>query len=119
MSEATPDHSSLSRIRQRLPQEIYQEVFNWVLGVLAKEGLLKGKTLAVDATTLEANAALRNVVRRDTGQGYREYLEGLAQAEGIQTPTRQDLVGSTRSGRAKAPTRTGSILTTRRPASPR
>ncbi len=73
LSEATPDHSSLSRIRQRLPQEVYQEVFNWVLGVLAKEGLLKGKTLAVDATTLEANAALRNVVRRDTGPGYREY----------------------------------------------
>ena len=91
LSEATPDHSSLSRIRQRLPQEIYQEVFNWVLGVLAKEGLLKGQTLAVDATTLEANAALRNVVRRDTGQGYREYLEGLAQAEGIETPTRQDV----------------------------
>ena len=78
-------------MRQRLPQEVYQEVFNWVLTVLAKEGLLKGKTLAVDATTLEANAALRSVVRRDTGQGYREYLEGLAQAEGIEAPTRQDL----------------------------
>ena len=91
LSEATPDHSSLSRIRQRLPPEVYQEVFNWVLTVLAKEGLLKGPTLAVDATTLEANAALRSVVRRDTGQGYREYLEGLAQAEGIETPTRQDV----------------------------
>ena len=91
LSEATPDHSSLSRIRQRLPQEIYQEVFNWVLGVLAKEGLLKGQTLAVDATTLEANAALRSVVRRDTGQGYREYLEALARAEGIEAPTRQDV----------------------------
>ena len=91
LSEATPDHSSLSRIRQRLPQEIYQEVFNWVLGVLAKEGLLKGQTLAVDATTLEANAALRSVVRRDTGQGYREYLEDLARAEGIEAPTRQDV----------------------------
>ena len=91
LSEATPNHSSLTRIRQRLPSEIFQAVFNWVLRVLAKEGLLKGKTLAVDATTLEANAALRSVVRRDTGQGYREYLEGLAQAEGIETPTRQDL----------------------------
>ena len=91
LSEATPDHSSLTRIRQRLPPEVYQEVFNWVLTVLAKEGLLKGQTLAVDATTLEANAALRSVVRRDTGQGYREYLEGLAQAEGIEAPMRQDL----------------------------
>ena len=90
-SEATPDHSSLSRIRQRLPQEIYEAVFHWVLGVLAQEGLLKGQTLAVDATTLEANAALRSVVRRDTGQGYREYLEDLARAEGIETPTRQDV----------------------------
>jgi transposase len=62
-----------------------------VLKVLAQEGLLKGKTVAVDATTLEANAALRRIVRRDTGEGYDEYLKGLAPAEGIETPTRQDL----------------------------
>ena len=91
LTETTPDHSSLSRIRQRLPLEVHQEVFNWVLKVLAEEGLLRGKTVAVDATTLEANAALRSIVRRDTGEGYDEYLEGLAQAEGIETPTRQDL----------------------------
>ena len=91
LTETTPDHSSLSRIRQRLPLEVHQECFNWVLKVLAEEGLLKGKTVAVDATTLEANAALRSIVRRDTGEGYDDYLEGLAQAEGIETPTRQDL----------------------------
>ena len=91
LTETTPEHSSLSRIRQRLPLEVHQEVFNWVLKVLAKQDLLKGKTVAVDATTLEANAALGSIVRRDTGEGYDEYLKGLAQAEGIETPTRQDL----------------------------
>ena len=91
LTETTPGHSSLSRIRQRLPLEVHQEVFNWVLKVLALEGLLKGKSVAVDATTLEANAALRSIVRRDTGEDYDDYLKGLAQAEGIETPTRQDL----------------------------
>ena len=91
LTDHTPDHSSLSRIRQRLSLEVHQEVFNWIGKVLAKEGLLKGKTLAVDATTLEANAALRSIVRRDTGEGYEEFLEGLAKASGIDTPTRQDL----------------------------
>ena len=89
--QSTPDHSSLSRIRQRLPVEVHQAVFTWVLKVLADHDLLKGKTVAVDATTLEANAAMRSIVRRDTGQTYGEYLEGLAQAEGIETPTKQEL----------------------------
>lgn len=91
LTDRTPDHSSLSRIRQRLSVEVHQEVFNWIGKVLAKEGLLKGETLAVDATTLEANAALRSIVRRDSGEGYEDYLESLAQASGIETPTRQDL----------------------------
>ena len=90
-TDSTPDHSSLSRIRGRLPVEVHQSVFDWVLKVLADHDLLKGKTVAVDATTLEANAAMRSIVRRDTGQAYSEYLEGLARAEGIQTPTKQDL----------------------------
>ncbi len=71
--------------------EVHQAVFDWVLKVLADHDLLKGKTVAVDATTLEANAAMRSIVRRDTGKTYSEYLQGLAQAEGIQTPTKQDL----------------------------
>ena len=70
---------------------MHQAVFDWVLKVLADHDLLKGKTVAVDATTLEANAAMRSIVRRDTGQAYQEYLEGLARAEGIPTPTKHDL----------------------------
>jgi transposase len=91
LTAATPDHSSLSRIRHRLPLELHQEVFAWILTVLTKVGLLRGKTLGVDATTLEANAALRSIIRRDSGVQYREYLEDLARASGIDTPTREDL----------------------------
>ena len=91
LSQSTPDHSSLSRIRTRLDVEVHQEVFTFVLKVLAEKGLLRGKTIGVDATTLEANAALRSIVRRDDGAGYRDYLESLAKASGIATPTREDL----------------------------
>jgi len=91
LSESTPDHSTLSRTRRRLSVEVHEEVFNWILKVLASSKLLKGKTLGVDATTLEANAALRTIVRRDTGETYNEFLTRLAQASGIETPTREDL----------------------------
>ena len=91
LTESTPDHSTLSRIRQRLPVEVHDEVFTWILTVLAKADLLKGKTVAVDATTLEANAALRSLQRRNTGEAYQEYLTTLAKASGIETPTRADL----------------------------
>jgi transposase len=87
----TPDHSTLSRIRQRLPVEVYREVFGWIQRVLGRAGLIKGKTAGVDATTLEANAAMRSIVRRDSGEGYVEYLEGLARASGNATPSREDL----------------------------
>lgn len=90
LSERTPDHSSLCRIRQRLDVEVYEEIFAFVLKVLARKGLLKGRTIGVDATTLEANAALRSIVRRDDGTGYEEYLNTLAKASGIETPTRMD-----------------------------
>lgn len=90
LSETTPDHSNLSRTRRRIDLETHQAVFDWVLGVLAKEGLLKGKTLGIDATTLEANAALRSIVRRDSGESYDEFLDGLVKASGIDTPTRED-----------------------------
>ena len=89
--EITPDHSSLSKIRLRIDLETHEEVFTWVLKRLAEKGLLKGKTLGIDATTLEANAAMRSIVRRDTGDGYNEFLTQLAQASGIATPTREDL----------------------------
>ena len=101
LEEAPPDHSSLSRIRSRLTLEVHREVFAWVLRVLAVYGLIDGKTLGVDATTLEANAALRSIVRRDTGQQYQSYLEDLAKASGIQTPTRADLAKLDRKRRKK------------------
>lgn len=91
LTESTPDHSSLSRTRRLMSVETHERVFQWVLGVLAKKGLLRGKTLGVDATTLEANAALRSIVRRDTGEPYEQFLMGLARASGIETPTREDL----------------------------
>ena len=86
-----PDHSTLSRTRRLIDLEVHQQVFTWVLGVLARAGLVKGKTVGIDATTLEANAAMRSIVRRLDGQAYQDYLTGLAKASGIETPTRQDL----------------------------
>jgi len=90
-TQEPPDHSTISRNRRLIDVEAHQEVFTWVVGVLAKEDLIRGKTLGIDATTLEANAALRSIVRRDTGESYQEFLVGLARASGIETPTREDL----------------------------
>jgi transposase len=89
--EGTPDHSTLSRTRRLIDLETHHRVFTWVLKVLAVQGLISGKTAGIDATTLEANAALRSIVRNDTGQGYQEFLTQLAKASGIETPTREDL----------------------------
>jgi transposase len=89
--ERTPHHSSLTRIRRRLPLEVHQSVFGWILRVLASYKLIDGKTMGVDGTTLEANAALRTIERRDNGQSYNEFLTDLAKASGIETPTRADL----------------------------
>lgn len=100
--EVTPDHSSLSKIRLRIDLETHEEVFTWVLKRLAEKGLLKGKTLGIDATTLEANAAMRSIVRRDTGDRYDEFLTKLAQASGIATPTREDLAKLDRKRKNKA-----------------
>jgi transposase len=91
LNERTPDHSTISRTRRLIDIETHRKVFGWVLGVLADRGLLKGKMVGVDATTLEANAAMRSIVRRDNGQGYEAFLTGLAKKSGIATPTREDL----------------------------
>ena len=91
LDEKTPDHSTISRTRRLIDLETHREVFGWALGLLADRGLLKGKRIAIDATTLEANAAMRSIVRRDTGENYEEFLLGLAKASGMQTPTREDL----------------------------
>ena len=90
LDQSPPDHSSVSRTRRRLDVETHKEVFQWILGVLAKKDLVAGKTVGVDASTLEANAALRSIVRRDSGDSYDEYLNGLAKASGVETPTRKD-----------------------------
>ena len=92
LSESPPDHSTLSRTRRLIDVQTHAAVFEWVLQRVGEAGLLKGKTLGIDATTLEANAALRSIVRRDSGEGYDEFLKGLVQASGIETPTRQELV---------------------------
>src|ERR1700746_3875442 len=91
LDEYTPDHSTISRTRRLIDLDTHREVCGWVLGVLADRGLLQGQRIAIDATTLEANAAMRSIVRRDTGESYEEFLRGLAKASGIATPTREDL----------------------------
>jgi len=91
LTEETPDHSTLSRTRRLYSVETHKAVFGWVLKILAEEGLVEGKTVSIDATTLEANAALRSLVRRDNGQKYDEYLKDLAEAAGIENPTREQL----------------------------
>src|SRR5712691_4226302 len=89
--DAPPDHSTISRTRRLIDLETHRAVFTWVQQRLVDAELLHGKTIAIDATTLEANAAMRSIVRRDTAESYQEFLTGLAQASGIETPTREDL----------------------------
>ena len=101
MRERVPDHSWLSRTRARLPHEVHTAVFDWVLALIAEAGLVKGERIGVDASTMEANAALRNIVRRDTGEGYRGMLERLAQESGIETPTAEDLARLDRKRKGK------------------
>src|ERR1700676_2154632 len=91
LDEAAPDHSTISRTRRLIDLETHRAVFTWVQVRLVEAGLLKGKTVAIDATTLEANAAMRSIVRRDSGESYQAFLTVLAQASGIATPTREEL----------------------------
>jgi transposase len=91
VAEQTPDHSTISRTRRLLPVETHKAVFRWFVRILGEEGLLEGQTIAIDATTLEANAAMRSIRRRDDGRRYEEYLQELAQAEGLENPTREQL----------------------------
>jgi transposase len=83
LGEATPDHVTISRTRRLLDEETHQTVFTFVLKEVARRGMLQGKTIGIDATTLEANAAMRSIVRRDTGESYMEYLRRLAAEAGI------------------------------------
>ena len=86
LDESTPDHVTISRTRRLIDAETHQRIFSWVLEQLAVSGLIKGKTIGVDSTTLEANAAMKSIVRRDTGESYMAYLKRLAEAEGMEAP---------------------------------
>ena len=99
--EKVPDHSWLSKTRGRLPHEVHETVFSWVLKLLAEQGLVKGKRIGVDASTMEANAALRTIVRREDGRSYREMLTQMAQESGVETPSADDLVRIDRSRKGK------------------
>ena len=91
LDAAAPDHSTISRTRRLIDVDTHRAVFTWVQEQLVDAKLLRGKTVAIDATTLEANAAMRSIVRRDTGEGYVAFLTRLAEASGIKTPTREAL----------------------------
>src|SRR2546421_12106037 len=84
LGEPTPGHVTISRTRRVLDEATHQEIFGWVLRQVTRAGLLKGKTIGIDATTLEANAAMKSIVRRDTEESYTEYLKRLAEAEGLE-----------------------------------
>src|SRR5712692_9719636 len=105
VTEQTPDHSTISRTRRLLPVETHQAVFRWFVRVLGEEGLIEGQTIAIDATTLEANAAMRSIRRRDDGRRYEEYLKDLAQAEGRENLTREQLARMDRKRKKKGSNR--------------
>jgi transposase len=102
LDEKSTEHSTISRTRRLIDVETHREVFQWVLKVLADYDLVSGKTVGIDATTLEANAAMRSIVRKDTKQNYQDFLTDLAKASGIDTPTREDLVKLDRKRKNKA-----------------
>src|SRR5471030_1897759 len=102
LDELSTEHSTISRTRRLIDYETHQQVFQWVLKVLADYDLISGKTVGVDATTLHANAAMRSIVRIDTKQNYQEFLTELAKASGIETPTREDLAKLDRKRKNKA-----------------
>jgi transposase len=102
LTEAPPDHSTISPTRRLIDVETHRAVFTWVAQCLGSAGLIKGKTIGLDATTLEASAALRSIVRRDTGEDYEEFLTRLAKVSGIGTPTRADLARLDRKRKKKA-----------------
>jgi transposase len=91
LNKPTPDHSTLSRVSQRLPLEVHEEMFVFVLKIAAEKKLIKGKTVGVDSTTLEANAAMKSIERKDTGEDWQEYLTRLAKDAGIENPTAEEL----------------------------
>ncbi len=92
ITESVPDHSSLSRIRGRFSVEVHAKIFTWVLKKLEKEGLISGSCVGIDSSTMEANAAMKTIRRRDTGENYRQMLERMAKESGVETPKNEDLI---------------------------
>jgi transposase len=111
-TEASPDHSSLTKIRQRLPEVAHEQVFARVLAIAHEKKLLKGKTVGVDSTTLEANAAMRAIVRKDAGEDYKAYLKRLATDAGIENPSDEELVRFDRKRKDKTTSNTDWISPT-------
>ena len=99
--DRVPDHSWLSKTRGRLPCEVHEEIFDWVLSLIASHGLVTGERIGVDASTMEANAALRTIVRRGSGETYREMLAHMAAESGVETPAAKDLVRLDRTRKGK------------------
>jgi transposase len=102
LSEQTPDHSTVSRTRRLYSVETHGAVMKWVLRILRKHGLADGQSVCIDGTTIEANASMKSLVRRDTGQSYDDYLRQLAQAEGIEQPTKEQLARLDRKRKKKS-----------------
>ncbi len=92
LNESVPDHSSLNHIRSRLSLEVHKEIFQWVLTILKHNELIEGKRIGVDASTMEANAAMRNIVKRDSCESYDKMLENLCKEDGIASPTKADKI---------------------------
>src|SRR5450432_3689280 len=114
--ESTPDHSTVSRTRRLYSVETHRAVMKWVLKILRKHGWANAQSVCIDATTLQANASMKSLVRRDTGVSYDDYLRQLAQAEGLENPTKEQLARLDRKRKKKASTTIGPIRTTLRPA---
>ena len=102
LSEPTPDHSTVSRTRRLYSVETHRAVMKWVLKILRKHGLADGQSVCIDATTLQANASMKSLVRRDTGQTYDDYLRQLAVAEGVENASKEQLARLDRKRKKKA-----------------
>lgn len=88
--DRVPDHSTLSRMRQRLPLEVHEQAFGLILGIVEARGLLKGRVLGVDSTYLRADASMKAIVRRDTQESYPEFVKRLCEESGVENPTEED-----------------------------
>jgi transposase len=90
------DHSKMTNTRKRFPSEVLDEVFRFVLGIAEVKALIAGKTVGVDSTTLEANAAMKSIVRKDTGEDWDAYVVRLMRAEGVvgpdETPSKEKII---------------------------